>query len=89
MSTSVLATPHPSNRLHKAILAALETETKQIVEEEAKKAAERAEQRVRGMLGQIATSIATHVSFEGFGRELRITVQLPECDKGDIHATRS
>jgi hypothetical protein len=89
MNTDILTNPHPSDRLHKAILAALETETKQIVEEEAKKAAERAEQRVRGMLGQIATSIATHVSFEGFGRELRITVHLPECDKGDDRAARS
>jgi hypothetical protein len=82
MNTDILTNPHPSDRLHKAILAALETETKQIVEEEAKKAAERAEQRVRGMLGQIAT-------FEGFGRELRITVHLPECDKGDDRAARS
>ena len=38
MNTLFNATPHPSDRLQKAILAALETEMKQIVEEEAKKA---------------------------------------------------
>jgi hypothetical protein len=81
MNTDILTNPHPSDRLHKAILVVLETETRQIVEEEAKKAGERVEERVRGMLGQIATSIATHVSFEAFGRELRITVQLPGSDK--------
>ena len=81
MIAGVLATHHPSDRLQKAILAALETEMKQIVEEEAKKAGERVEERVRGMLGQIATRIATQVTFEAFASELRITVCLPECDR--------
>ena len=88
MITGISTNPHPSDWLHKAVLSALETETKKVVEEEAANAAKRVEERVRGMLGQIATNIATHVSFEGFGRELRITVCLPECDKGGNRAVK-
>lgn len=84
MIASVSTTPSYSDRFRLSIMGVLEAETKKIVDEEAKKAGERVEERVRGMLGQIATRIATQVSFEGFGRELRITVQLPSADKGSL-----
>ena len=83
MMAGVSTNPPPSDRLHKAILAALETETKKIVDEEAKKAAERVEERVRGQLGQIAAQVASYVNYDAIGsREIRITVRLPDRDKG-------
>lgn len=67
-----------SDRLVKNIMVALENETRRIVEEEAKKAATRVEERVRAKAGEIATLVTSNVSFERFGPDLRITVHLPE-----------
>lgn len=71
----------PIDKLHAAIQQAMDTETRRIVDEEAKAAANRVEQRVRGMAGQIATRVATHVSFQHMGHETRIIVRLPDRDK--------
>lgn len=67
--------------LQRAILDVMESETRRIVDEEAKSAAERVEQRVRAMAGQIATRVASYVTFDAFQQELRITVQIPERGK--------
>ena len=65
-----------------AIKAAIESETRKIVDEEAKAAAARVEERVRGMIGSIATKVASHVSYERFQNNVVITVRLPDRDKG-------
>lgn len=70
------------NRLMEAIVAAMESETKRIVEEEAKAASERAEQRVRAMAGQIATRVASMVSFEPGMNQIVIKVHIPERSGG-------
>jgi hypothetical protein len=71
----------PTDQLRKAILDAMETETRQIVDEEAKNAAARVEERVRGLIGGIATKVASFVSYETMQNELLITVRLPDRDK--------
>ena len=63
--------------IQEIILRAMEQETARIVEEEAKKAAERVVDRVRGLTGEIATKVASQVNFEARRDELRITVMLP------------
>jgi hypothetical protein len=70
-----------SDTMAKAIITALEAETKRIVEEEAKAAGERTEQRVRAMAGQIATRVATMVSFEPGMQHITIKVHLPGCEQ--------
>lgn len=67
--------------LQAAVAKAIEEETRRIIEQEAKKAAIEVEMRVRGMIGQIATKLTSHISFERFGQDLRITVRLPDRDK--------
>jgi superfamily I DNA and RNA helicase len=71
-----------TDRLHQAILEKLKEETQNIVEEEAKEAAKRVEQRVRGLAGSIATKVASWVTYRpGFDnprQEIVITVKLPE-----------
>lgn len=71
----------PTDQLLAAVTSAMETATKRIVEEEAKSAAARVEERVRGMAGEIATKVASWVNYERCGNELRITVRLPDRDK--------
>ncbi len=66
------------DRLHKTILDAMEQETRRIVDEESRNAAKRVEERVRGLAGQIATKVASWVSYEAMRNEVRITVSLPE-----------
>lgn len=66
--------------LHKAILQAMDTETRRIVDEEARDAAARVEKRVRAQAGHIATTVASWVNFDSFNNEVRITVRLPERD---------
>jgi hypothetical protein len=66
------------DNLHQVVLHALEKETQRIVEEEAKNAAERVEERVRAQAGQIATKVASYVSYQPRFNELIITVKLPE-----------
>jgi len=78
---AIMNTP-TTDQLHKAILHAMETETRRIVEEEAKNAAARVEERVRAQAGQIATKVASYVSYEAMRNEVRITVRLPERDNG-------
>jgi hypothetical protein len=56
----------------------LEKQTQLIVEEEAKNAAERVEERVRAQAGQIATKVASYVSYQPRFNELIITVKLPK-----------
>lgn len=69
------------DRLQKSIVQAMESETRRIVDEEAKNAATRVEERVRGLIGQIATKAASWVEYSTFGNELRITVRLPDRDE--------
>lgn len=70
------------DQLHKAILAKMDEETRRIVDEEAKNAAKRVEERVRGLAGEIATKVASWVSYEAMRNEIRITVALPERQNG-------
>jgi hypothetical protein len=69
-----------ADQFHQAILRAVKTETDRIVDEEAKAAATRVEERVRAAVGGIATRVATNVNFERFGPDIRITVRLPDRD---------
>ena len=66
--------------LHKAILKAMSEETRRIVDEEAKNAAKRVEERVRAQAGQIATQVASFVMYERGMNEVRISVRLPDRD---------
>lgn len=70
--------------IQEIILRAMEQETARIVEEEAKKAAERVVDRVRGLTGEIATKVASNICFEGGRHEMRITVRLPEREDFDL-----
>lgn len=63
--------------LHQTILQIMETETARIVDEEAKLAAKRVEDRVRGLTGSIATKVTSTVHFDRIGSDLRIIVKLP------------
>lgn len=67
-----------TTELHKAILKAMEAETNRIIEEEAKVAASRVEERIRGLVGQVATKVSSYVNFETGRDRLIITVKLPE-----------
>lgn len=66
------------DQLHRAILTKMDEETRRIVDDEAKNAANRVEERVRGLAGEIATKVASWVSYEAMRNEIRITVALPE-----------
>lgn len=70
--------PIPTDRISQGIIDLMQKETAKIVEEEAKLAATRVEERVRGLTGQIATRVASYVSFESNRNQLTITVKLPE-----------
>ena len=69
-----------TDKLHRAILHALDAEVIRIVDEEAKKAAARVEERVRGEAGKIAAKVASYVTYEATREEIRITVRLPDRD---------
>ena len=75
-----MITAQTADRLHKTILLAMEDETRRIVEDEAKTAAARVEERVRAMAGQIAMKIASYVTYYPGEREVRIVVRLPDRD---------
>lgn len=64
--------------IQKAIVDAMNERTQRIVEEEAAAAAERVKTRVRGLAGQVATTVCSFVTYEQVRNELRITVKLPE-----------
>lgn len=70
-------TPGTGDALHKAICSALETETKRIVDEEAKAAAAKVEDRVRKMACQIAANLSRSITYEQFRDGLTITVKFP------------
>lgn len=76
---SNLHVPEPSrqDRFHRAVHEAMDQETRKIVDEEAKAAAARVEERVRGLAGQIATKLARCVHMDRSMDEIRITVKLP------------
>lgn len=57
---------------------ALKSQIERIVEEEAKEAAKRVEDRVRGSTGDIAARVLNHFSMEKYGSDIRITVHFPE-----------
>ena len=63
--------------LEGAIRKAIETRTRQVVEEEAKNAAERVESRVREEAGAIAIRVAQHVEMNYRGNLLTIHVHVP------------
>ena len=63
--------------LTEAIHTAIEARTREIAEEEAKKAAAEIERRVRSEVGRIACTIFSNLNFDRYGRDLRITVQFP------------
>jgi hypothetical protein len=67
-------------KLYEAISREMELATRRIVDEEAKNAAIRVEERVRGLAGEIATKVATFVTYEALRNEVRITVRLPDRD---------
>lgn len=69
-----------ADTLHRAIINAIEHETKIIVDDEAKKAAAAVEARVRGLAGSIATKIASTVDFETAGECTRITLRFSPSD---------
>jgi hypothetical protein len=71
-----------TDQLHKAILQGMDTETRRIVDEEAKNAATRVEERVRKLSGEIATKVASWVRYDAMRNEVRITVRLPDRDNG-------
>jgi hypothetical protein len=60
--------------LHALILNALNAETERIVAEEAKNAAARVEERVRGMSAVIAARVASHVRMDTLSNELVISL---------------
>ena len=64
------------NVLVNAIQQATEASVKLIVEEEAKAAAARVVERVRGMAAEIVTKVFNHTSFEQFDRQLTIRIDL-------------
>lgn len=59
-----------------AIKKAIQSEIEAIVIDEAKKAAERVEKRVRDKSAEMAVSLINHFSFEKIGQHLRISVDL-------------
>lgn len=57
---------------------ALNDDIHKYLNEEAEKACENLRQKLRSRVGVIATSVLDYYSVENHGRELRITVKLPE-----------
>jgi len=56
---------------------AVEDRVAQIINEEARRAAGVVESRVREMVGEIATTVASQMTFERIGTQLVIRVELP------------
>lgn len=69
--------PKPDN-MQAAIAEAMQSRITAIVNEEAKAAAARVEERVRGITGEIAAKVAAWTEFQSFGSHLTITVRFPE-----------
>lgn len=62
--------------IEQAIRKAVLDRTAEIVDEEAKAAAERVTKRVREMTAQIAATVCTRMSFEAYGqKQLKIIVE--------------
>lgn len=59
----------------------IETETQRIVNEEAQAAAKRVEERVRGLVGSIATKVFSDIRMEQMGHDLVIRVQFPDSQQ--------
>ena len=72
------------NLLLEALKQAIDKETAKIVEEEAEAAAVRVWERVRGMVGQIATKLATDIQFDRLGTDLRILVKIQDSEETRI-----
>jgi flagellar motility protein MotE (MotC chaperone) len=68
----------PIDSMQRAVLDALEKETKRIVEEEAQAAAARVVERVKGMTGEIAAKLASYVDYRQMQEGLVITVRFPD-----------
>ncbi len=64
------------DNIQQKILKTFELEVHRIVEEEAKKAAENVEQKVRAMAGQIAVRVCQAVNFETIGQDIVIKVRI-------------
>lgn len=60
---------------------ALISEIERIIEEEAKLAAERTEKRVREKTAEVAAIVFERLTFEGFGSQLKITVDFDSLRK--------
>jgi dihydroneopterin aldolase len=68
-----------SDALCQAIHRMMEQETARIIEVEAKAAAERVADRVRGMTGEIAARVSKMITYEHpLRNELVITVRIPD-----------
>jgi hypothetical protein len=72
--------PPNTNALERAILNAIEHETKVIVDDEAKKAAANVEARVKNLAASIATKVASTVDFETANDCTRITLRFHPRD---------
>lgn len=57
---------------------ALDAAIHEYFDDEIEKACESLRQKLRARVGAIATSVLDHYTAENYGRELRITVKLPE-----------
>ena len=66
--------------LSEVIYKGIENEVRKIIEEEAKCAGERVEERVRGMVGQVATKVLERCSFEVYGSTLKILVDFKNVE---------
>lgn len=61
--------------LKKVIIKAIDAETKNIIEEEAKNAAIKVEKRVRELVGRVALQASNHYSIQDMKDHLIITVK--------------
>lgn len=67
--------------INRAILDSMRQEIERVVGLEIEKAQAEIARRVRSHVGAITTTILRDVTFENFGRDLRITVRFPEGTK--------
>ncbi len=74
--------PYRPDKMQAAIAEAMRLQIEAVVEEEAKAAAKRVEERVRGMTGQIAAKVASMVDYQEMQNRIIITVRFPEKENG-------
>lgn len=72
-----LPTPEFERTFTASLHEAMAQRITRIVEDEAKKAADETQRRVRQMVGEIVSEVATFYSFEKRGQDLVITVKFP------------